>query len=629
VSISPSGTSGGLQLTKLRDVLADVRLDDELARLTIEATTEGFWDWNVQTGTVRFSDSWLRSLGYERADVEPHVSAWKKLLHPDDVEKTMAAVEAHLHGQTEIYECENRVLTRSGRYRWNRDRGKVIAWTEDGKPLRMVGSDTDLSEQASAKAVFQAAFESAPNGMLLIGPDGLITQANRALQGQFGYSADELIGQTTALLVPPESREEHDRLVERFLRTAEQRDMGEGRQLAGYRKDGSQLPVRISLNRCAAEEEPFVIATVVDLSGQIERDRFFELSSDMLCIARADGYFSRVNPAFTRTLGWTERELLSKPFLDFVHEDDREETSEYFVRLLKGEVSGEFENRYRDNRNEFRWISWTVSPLEQGSGLIFAAGRDVTKAHAAAQAIEEAHARDARQADELSRANEDLEHFVYAASHDLQEPVRNIVAYCDLLREDLGEGLPETAEQDLAYIQHGARRMRSLIQELLALSRAGRSKIGFAAVSLAACARDATEALDQKISETRAHIEFGNLPDVRADRLLLTQTLQNLVNNALKFVRQGERPFIRIEALENDDEFEVRVSDKGIGIDPGKQAEIFKPFARLHGREEYAGSGIGLAICRKAVDRHGGRIWVESSEWGGSSFRFTLPKDLD
>jgi signal transduction histidine kinase len=225
---------------------------------------------------------------------------------------------------------------------------------------------------------------------------------------------------------------------------------------------------------------------------------------------------------------------------------------------------------------------------------------------------------------ELVALNAELDDFTNMASHDMQEPLRTLMAFSDLLRKDLGDSLSGQAAKDLTFITDAANRMQALIQDLLALSRAGRAPQKKEKVSLRECADLALEALAMRVKETGAQIMRDKLPDVWGDSTLLTQLYQNLIGNALKF-SGDQRPIIQLTFEEREGTQVFGVKDNGIGIEPNYAREIFKPFRRLHGRAEYEGSGVGLAICRKIVGRHGGKIWVESEPGKGAHFRFTFP----
>ena len=225
----------------------------------------------------------------------------------------------------------------------------------------------------------------------------------------------------------------------------------------------------------------------------------------------------------------------------------------------------------------------------------------------------------------LSEANQELEQFAYAASHDLQEPLRTLISFSSFLRDDVGDNLSPEAATDLEHITSAARRMQRLIKDLLALSRASRSALQMTEVPLDECLRDSLDALRERLSETGAKVELLALPVMAADRRLLTQLFQNLLSNAMKFQRDEATPEITVAARQQDSMWLVEVKDNGIGIESDYVDQIFAPFKRLHGMAEFEGSGVGLAICKRAVERHGGRIWVESSRDNGSCFQFTLP----
>jgi signal transduction histidine kinase len=229
----------------------------------------------------------------------------------------------------------------------------------------------------------------------------------------------------------------------------------------------------------------------------------------------------------------------------------------------------------------------------------------------------------AKKAEELTRSNADLEQFAYVASHDLQEPLRMVAAYTQLLAERYTGKLDENADKFLGYASEGALRMQVLIQDLLAFSRVGRNAVA-GAVDCNAVLKEVVQTLSATIEESKAIVTFGELPEIWAERTQMSQVFQNLIGNAIKF-HGPEPPMIAIQAEKADDHWLFSVSDNGIGIPPECAENIFVVFQRLHARTEYPGNGIGLAICKKIIERYGGRIWVESREGSGSTFKFILP----
>jgi signal transduction histidine kinase len=226
--------------------------------------------------------------------------------------------------------------------------------------------------------------------------------------------------------------------------------------------------------------------------------------------------------------------------------------------------------------------------------------------------------------DQLAQHNRDLEEFTYVASHDLQEPLRKLVSFSKLLPEDMNGEMTDQAASDVAYINDAAMRMQALVSDLLALSRTGNGALKHEPLSPDACIDEALQALAAQVDATRPELTRDALPEVLGDRTLVRQLYQNLIGNALKFVRPGVRPQVHLTVEHRDGEVVFGVRDNGIGISPEHCEAIFAPFKRLHECTEYPGTGIGLAICRRAVERMGGRIWVESTPGRGSHFQFTL-----
>jgi light-regulated signal transduction histidine kinase (bacteriophytochrome) len=226
---------------------------------------------------------------------------------------------------------------------------------------------------------------------------------------------------------------------------------------------------------------------------------------------------------------------------------------------------------------------------------------------------------------ELQQSNRELEQFTYAASHDLQEPLRMISSYLQLIRKRYEQVFDASGKTFLNYATEGAERMQGLIYDLLALSKVTASTDTFKTIDLAKAVGQADFNLKLLIDETGAVIETAGLPTVKADPIQMAQLFQNLIGNAIKYRRPGVPPYISVTSKRDDDHYVISVADNGIGIEKQNFDRIFMIFHRLHTRSEYAGSGVGLAICARILERHGGKIWVESSKGEGSTFKFSIP----
>ncbi|CCQ73653.1 PAS domain S-box protein [Magnetospira sp. QH-2] len=453
--------------------------------------------------------------------------------------------------------------------------------------------------------------------------------------------------------------------------------------------------------------------------AEIERDNFFDLSIDLLCVAGTDGYFRRLNKAWETTLGWSKEELLSKPFMEFIHPDDVAPTIAEVERQMGGERVIHFENRYLCKDGSWKWLDWSSEP--EPDGTIYAVARDVTQRRRTVEVlrserqrvyavldglpavvslqtadgriqfanrrfreifgmVDQPPYRDAeggspslnviqsraptewewdsedghvyqlsaypfedadgtemvletglditslkQTLDELVRSNAELERFAFIASHDLQEPVRSVVSFAQLLEKRLEGLLDEDTQEFLDFVIVAAQRMGELVNGLLSYSRFGATARRFETVDCNHLVEQVVSGLRAMELNAEAQIDWTDLPTVMGDPLQLSELFQNLIANGIKFSREGAAVRIDISAVPGDGLYEFTVSDNGIGIASRYQEEIFEVFRRLHYADEIPGTGLGLAICKRVVERHGGRIWLESEEGEGSRFRFTLP----
>jgi PAS domain S-box-containing protein len=350
-----------------------------------------------------------------------------------------------------------------------------------------------------------------------------------------------------------------------------------------------------------------------------QRNRFFEMSQEMFCIADpTTGHFLQVNPASTRLLGFDESTMLATPFLDLLHPQDKAATTAAIRRQVDGVASIDgLLTRMRCADGSYRWLEWVS--ISAPDGLLYGAARDVTARREADMAL-------AKAMDDLRIRNRELQDFAYVASHDLQEPLRKIQSFSDRLQSRL-TGLDESSRDYLQRMGRAAHRMQALIDDLLAYSRVATRTVAVVPVDLAQVLTVVLDDLETRIAEAQATVTVGPLPTLQADATQMQQLLQNLLANALKF-RAAERPCqvnVSAHPLDDGGRWELRVEDNGIGFEPAYAERIFAPFQRLHPRNVYEGTGIGLAIVRRIVERHGGSIRAEACAGQGASFIVTLP----
>jgi PAS domain S-box-containing protein len=348
-----------------------------------------------------------------------------------------------------------------------------------------------------------------------------------------------------------------------------------------------------------------------------ELDQFFGLSVDLMCIAGADGRFRRVNAAWQATLGWTPDELTSRPFIDFVHPDDRAATERETAKLAAGGMTVSFENRYKCKDGSYRWLSWSSASSPQ-LGLLYAAARDVTEQKQRA-ADQQQHAAD------LAALNSELEAFSYSVSHDLRAPLRHIMGFSSLLQRSAQERFTENDRRYADTIVAAAARMGRLIDDLLSFSRMGRAELHCQRIRLSDVVADAQREVAGAVS-TPVTWNIHPLPEVHADPSLLRLAFVNLLSNAAKYTagRPDASIEVGVDGVANG-EAVVFVRDNGVGFDMQYVHKLFGVFQRLHSSDEFEGTGIGLANVRRIVHRHGGRVWAEGAINRGATFFVALP----
>ncbi|TAL86523.1 MAG: PAS domain S-box protein [Rhodanobacter sp.] len=355
-----------------------------------------------------------------------------------------------------------------------------------------------------------------------------------------------------------------------------------------------------------------------------QRDRFFQMSQEVFCIADPlSGRFLQVNPAYARLLGYDETTMLAIPYLDLLHPSDRKLAEQSIDRQMDGgEVISALLTRMRCADGSYRWLEW--NSITGPDGLLYGAARDTTARREADEAL-------ARAMEDLRIRNRELQDFAYVASHDLQEPLRKIQTFSDRLQSRLASTLEASSLDYLQRMSRAASRIQTLINDLLAYSRAGSSQASMRNVDLSEVLASVIDDLQERVEAAAASIEVGALPTLRADPTQMRQLLQNLLANALKFraaeracrIRIAARELTPVEGAEGG-RWELRVEDNGIGFDEGYAERIFAPFQRLHPRNRFEGTGIGLAIVRRIAERHGGSVRAEGHTGQGASFVVTL-----
>ena len=353
-----------------------------------------------------------------------------------------------------------------------------------------------------------------------------------------------------------------------------------------------------------------------------------ESSGDAIISKSLDGTITSWNPGAELLYGYSVGEAIGRPISLLVPERHADDIPLLLSRIAQGQRVERYETVRRRKDGSLVEVSLTLSPIKDTNGVITGVSviaRDVTEQKRLHRELSKSHQKLERQAAELSASNADLEHFAYVASHDLAEPLRMVSSYVTLLARDYQGRLDEKADKYIHYAVDGAERMHLLIDGLLEYSRIANGDAQFVAMDSGSVLEDALQSLTTSIAETAAEVSAGPLPRVYGNPRQLERVFQNLISNALKY-RTERTPRIEVSAAQEDARWRFSVRDNGLGIEPRHAERIFLIFQRLHSHEKYRGTGIGLAISKRIIERHGGQIWVEPADGGGSVFQFTLPR---
>ena len=492
-------------------------------------------------------------------------------------------------------------------------------------------------------ADFQLCCGVLPEPMLLASADGVILAANEAAAVLLNRSVAEVAGLSLSNL-SSDPGETIVRMLSRFARSGQLVPAGLNLQTSG-----GELPCRVEGARLRGEQALILLRLqpqeqavgrfrllserIAELNRQIFNrtqaavssallSAIIDSSDDAIISKNLDGVIMSWNNSAQRLFGYTADEAIGRTVAELLIPDDRQdEEPNILARLRRGERVDHFETKRRRKDGQLLDISLTISPVRDENGNIIGASkiaRDVTTRVRHEQALLAAH-------EGLKRANADLQQFAYSASHDLQEPLRMVATYSELLKRRYGGKLGEDADECIRFTVEGAARMESLLRNLRIYTQ----------VSIAEdsppVAIDANEiltktlgSLELAIRENSAVITTDVLPRVPMHEFQLQQLFQNLISNALRY-RNSQPPRIHVSAKGGKEEWLFSVRDNGIGIESKFREQIFGIFKRLHSNSEYPGTGMGLAICQRIVERAGGRIWVESEPGCGSTFYFTIP----
>jgi PAS domain S-box-containing protein len=671
-----------LHITDRKRREEELRQSQERLELALRGADLGLWDWNVASGEVVFNRRWAEMRGYRLEEVRGHVDSWTSGVHPEDWQRVQHALDEHFQGRRAEYEAEHRVRTKSGQWIWILDRGKVSARNERGEPIRMLGTELDITARKQSEEALRLS-EARAAGIVSISADAIIsiddqqriTLFNEGAERIFGYTKKEALGAPLEILVPERFRARHRRHVERFANgEVSSRRMGERvMEIVGLRKSGEEFPADASISKLKVDGMRILTVALRDVTEQKrheEEQRFLsEVGSVLASTLDLQATLTSIGQLATRafadvcivylveeggevrrlTAVSRERDqdglcdaLARMPF-------DRSQAHEIWSELdanrpvLMEHVSPEKVTALAQSEEHLRVLR-ALDPKSIIMAPLFAHGKLVGAmaliSSAPARAYSSADVRLAEQiAQRAAYAIDNAQ--LYAASrraiqtrdsvlgivaHDLRNPLGTILMQAALLRRP-GAELAHRCMRSADAIERSGKRMNRIIEDLLDVTRMeeGRLTVEKARVSARQALSDSVEAQEPLATAAALQLELEvapDLPEVWADRDRLLQILENLIGNAMKFTEAGG--IVRVGAALRDGDVLFWVADTGAGISAENLPHIFDRFWQAR-KNERRGVGLGLPIVKGLVEAHGGRIWVESTFGRGTTFFFTLP----
>ncbi|MBX7258630.1 MAG: PAS domain-containing protein [Candidatus Hydrogenedentes bacterium] len=633
---------------------------EERLRLALASANQGLFDVDLREKRAIVSSEYATMLGYDPETFRESHADWIDRLHPDDREHTMGVFNACIRGDTPVYCTEYRQLTKNGEWRWILSQGKIVERDSHGNPTRMLGTHTDITDRKNMEEELLRANLVVENSPVVVfrwkaEPGWPVDYVSKNVT-QFGYTQKELMtGEIPFVeLIHPDD----------IARIAEevrvQSSQGINHFQQKYRivtKDGS---VRWVDDRTIAEREKdgginHYQGIVLDITEQKQAEdallaseaflnSIIENSPYSLWVADEKGTCLRTNQVLRNVLRVTDDDIVGK-YNVFQDKQVEEQGHMPLVRRVFEQGESVFFSMTYDSSNlqqgEGRQsakviVDITMSPVLDAQNRVVNAviqHIDVTDQRRVTEEIrrlnEDLEGRVAERTAQLEMANAELESFAYSVSHDLRAPIRAIDGYTRILLEDHGEALDEEGKRVCSVICESTGRMGQLIDNLLDFSRLSRIEMSNKSIDMYAEALAVANELSALEKKNGLVIQVDTLPPASGDPAMFRQVWMNLISNAIKFSSKREHSIVKVGFREEDQEKIYFVSDNGAGFDMQFADKLFCVFQRLHSEREFAGTGVGLAITQRIVQRHGGRVWAEGKLDEGATFFFALPRRSD
>jgi PAS domain S-box-containing protein len=592
---------------------------------SIEEDSMGQW--------LKVNKSLCEMLGYTEQELLSRT--FMQITHPDDLARDLAAQDRILQGESDTYRLEKRYIHKDGSFVWINLNVSIIRG-KDKKPIYLVAQIENITDKVESQIKFRNLVENFNVGVYIL-QNGKLVYVNPRVLEESGYTEQEIINMPFEKFIYKDDLE--------FVReTIEAREKGlldtvryEARIV---KKDGQPLWYEIIGSTTVYHGAPALMGTMVNVSerkavheelikSEANLRSIFD-TTDVSYLLLDTKYNiialnQQMRDIYNDNVGITLKE--GDNLIGVIVPERREKTREIYDNVLLTKKPSGYEAAFTNNgvNKHFAASVFPIMVEDNVIGICIST-IDVTTTKNALEKLKDANENLEKKAKELELSNSELEQFAYIASHDLQEPLRMVSSFMTQLERKYGDVVDDKGRQYIHFAVDGAKRMRQIILDLLEFSRVGRGENDIEAVNFNKLISDILPLYRRQVDEEQAKIVVGHLPTIHTYKTPLRQVFQNIIGNSLKYKMAGKAPVIEISCKENKTHFEFSVKDNGIGIAPEYFDKIFIIFQRLHNKDEYSGTGMGLAITKKIIESLGGKIWVESSEGNGSTFYFTLLK---
>lgn len=646
-----------VDITELVETENALKESEARWKFAIDGSNLGLWDWNMITNEVYFSDYWKKMLGFEPDEIKNSLEEWDKRVHPKDKEKTFADINKHINGEAEIYKNEHRVETKNGSYRWILDRGKIVSRTEEGKPARMIGTHTDVTDRRNYEDNLK---ESEERYKLILEGSKVGTwdwdietgEINRNHQWaeMFGYKYEEsqFDEKKWIDLVHPDDRKKLWDSLKKHLSGETSQHKLEYRiltkkgdylwildQAKVVEKDENNSPMRMSGTHSNIHETKTIEE---ELKANEEKLRtFMNNTTDAIRFTDEQGNIIYVNNAHSELTGYEEIEVLNTNIRDFIYKltPDNFKNEEIYKKIteeLKHLLKGNFNDYYikpheveiRRKNGESLVLQESIFKIKTQKGYrLGSILRDNTLLRNKELKIKEQN----KQLKELIKLKD---RFFNIIAHDLRNPFNSLLGFSEMLHNEFDSLDIDEKKQIIKALFESSKNTFELVENLLDWSRAQSGKMKFEPIVLN-LKKNANNAIASCLSTAKnknikINNNISNNLDIIADKDMLSTIIRNIVSNAVKYTNEGGS--IILNANIKNDFIEISIKDDGVGIEENRKNNIFDFEKKIstEGTNEEQGTGLGLILCKEFVDKHQGEIWVESEIGNGSEFFFTIPQ---